>query len=361
MRFAPPNPLRIADRASGLNAPTVRSYNERLVLSLLLQSSGISRLEIGEKTGLSAQTVSVIVRSLEQEGLVSKGEAQRGRVGPPTIPLSLNPTGAFSVGVSFRDRAVDVVLIDFVGQVRHHQAHPYPASREGCGWIASKIEHALRTLPPGSTNRVAGIGLAVPGDTDTNHRAKDVLGPDIAGAQAELEGRIGLPIYIQNEITAAAGGESLFGIARPLADFLFFYLGSRLHSRLILNYQIHSGRSDPSHDVGLAQLYARLSERGLPQDVLDHDPWSKSADDVVSEWDRAFNRTIVNSTESLLGFVNFKSVVISSYAPPVLGIALCNHLRETLPELDFRWGAVSSAPKAVGAASLPYHSRFMVQ
>src|ERR1700730_123320 len=31
----PPNPLRIADRASGLNAPTVRS--ERLVLSLLLQ------------------------------------------------------------------------------------------------------------------------------------------------------------------------------------------------------------------------------------------------------------------------------------------------------------------------------------
>ncbi|MER9370240.1 replication/maintenance protein RepL, partial [Mesorhizobium sp. M0518] len=98
MRFAPPNPLRIADRASGLNALSVRSYNERLVLSLLLQNEGISRMEIGEKTGLSAQTASVIVRSLEQEGLVSQGEAQRGRVGPPTIPLSLNPEGAYAVG-----------------------------------------------------------------------------------------------------------------------------------------------------------------------------------------------------------------------------------------------------------------------
>ena len=27
MRFAPPNPLRIADRAAGLNATSVRSYN----------------------------------------------------------------------------------------------------------------------------------------------------------------------------------------------------------------------------------------------------------------------------------------------------------------------------------------------
>ncbi len=35
MRFAPPNPIRIADRAAGLNAVSVRSYNERLVLSML--------------------------------------------------------------------------------------------------------------------------------------------------------------------------------------------------------------------------------------------------------------------------------------------------------------------------------------
>ena len=121
MRFAPPNPLRIADRASGLNALSVRSYNERLVLSLLLQNEGISRMEIGEKTGLSAQTASVIVRSLEQEGLVSQGEAQRGRVGPPTIPLSLNPEGAYAVGVGFSRHRIDIALIDFIGTVRFHK------------------------------------------------------------------------------------------------------------------------------------------------------------------------------------------------------------------------------------------------
>ncbi len=68
LRFAPPNPLRIADRATGLNSVSVRSYNERLVLSLLLQNKSTTRLEIGERTGLSAQTVSVLVRSSNMRG-----------------------------------------------------------------------------------------------------------------------------------------------------------------------------------------------------------------------------------------------------------------------------------------------------
>ena len=117
MRFAPPNPIRIADRAAGLNAVSVRSYNERLVLSMLLQHGSTTRFDIGEKTGLSAQTISVIVRSLEQEGLVTRGEAQRGRMGPPTIPMGLNPDGAYSIGISIGFRTTDVVLIDFVGGV----------------------------------------------------------------------------------------------------------------------------------------------------------------------------------------------------------------------------------------------------
>jgi hypothetical protein len=63
----------------------------------------------------------------------------------------------------------------------------------------------------------------------------------------------------------------------------------------------------------------------------------------------------------LLNFVNFKSVVISSHAPRAIGLALCAQLSDELREVDFLLGANSIAPKAVGAASLPYHSRFMVQ
>src|SRR5262249_9249798 len=145
----------------------------------------------------------------------------------------------------------------------YHAAHAYASLQKSPTAIAAKIEEGLLTLPSASRTRVAGIGLAVPDEANMSGHLRELLGSDLAELQANIERKLGLSVYIQNEITAAAGGESLFGVARPLSDFLFFYLGSRLHSRLILNYQIHSGRSDLSHDIGLLALQQGLKEHGL--------------------------------------------------------------------------------------------------
>lgn len=356
MRFAPPNPLRIADRASGLNAPSVRSYNERLVLSLLLQGEGTTRLEIGQKTGLSAQTVSVIVRSLEQEGLVAKGEAQRGRFGPPTIPMLLNSEGAFSIGVSFGTNGADVVVIDFVGGTRFHRTHSY-ADLGNCSGgppMLAPIEEAIRSIPPDMRGRIAGVGLAVPDEALIGPRTARSLGGNPAEAHAGLEDALELPVFMQNDVTAAASGESLFGVARQLSDFVFFYLGSRLHSRLILNHQIHNGRGSIGSDDGLSEIQKLLE----PGDSGASDPSARAALDA---WGDRFRDRIVQSTSALLNFVEVRTLVLSTYAPAALVDRLVEGLTDALPGLEIALGREVTAPKAWGAASLPYHSRFMVQ
>src|SRR4051812_24102500 len=115
MRFAPPPAMRAADRGGGLNQTSVRSYNEMLVLSLLRKHASLSRMELVQLSGLSAQTISVIVRALERDELIVAKEARRGRVGPPMIPMSLNPDGAFALGFSVSAAGVDAVLLDFCG------------------------------------------------------------------------------------------------------------------------------------------------------------------------------------------------------------------------------------------------------
>lgn len=363
MRFAPPNPLRIADRASGLNAVSVRSYNERLVLSLLLQSKDITRLEIGERTGLSAQTVSVIVRSLEQEGLIAKGEAQRGRVGPPTVPISLNPEGAYSVGISIGHRRIEVVLVDFVGAVRFHTVLPMPAPSRDSNHphFMTTIRKAIDILPKPLHARIAGIGLALPSD-----KAELELGPKGAeerfeALQEEIEDEIGYPVYVQNDITAAAGGESMFGVAKSLSDYLFFYLGARLHCRLILNHQIYNTNAAVSFDVGILRLEQELR---------------KSGDSTPELWERGFNwpsygvaenvwrhelvTQMKKSIEALAQFVPIPTVVLSSYAPQTVCQGICRELESALPVIRAIAGNIERSPKAVGAASLPFSSRFMV-
>ena len=64
----------------GTNQSGMRDSNERLVLSLVRRNGSLAKTEIARMTGLSAQTVSVIMRELEEEGL-----------------LELIPSGGFSV------------------------------------------------------------------------------------------------------------------------------------------------------------------------------------------------------------------------------------------------------------------------
>lgn len=62
LRFAPP----VRQRSAGLNA-VLAAASRRQVADVL-----------GGKSGLSAQTVSGIVRSMEKEGLIASGAAQKG-------------------------------------------------------------------------------------------------------------------------------------------------------------------------------------------------------------------------------------------------------------------------------------------
>ena len=64
--------LPAAEPSGGANQTRVRAYNERLVLSLVRRHGSQSKAEITRRTGLSAQTVSVIMRSLEKDGLLRR-------------------------------------------------------------------------------------------------------------------------------------------------------------------------------------------------------------------------------------------------------------------------------------------------
>ena len=83
----------------GGNQVTVGQYNERLVISLLRRHGRLTKAELARLTGLSAQTMTVIVKRLMENDLLVQGDKQRGKVGQPSTPFGLNPRGAVSIGI----------------------------------------------------------------------------------------------------------------------------------------------------------------------------------------------------------------------------------------------------------------------
>ncbi len=132
----------------GTNQSGMRDHNERVVLSLLRQHGSLAKTAIARMTGLSAQTSSIIMRMLEADELLSREEPLRGRIGQPLIPMSLNPEGAFFLGLKIGRRSADLVLIDFVGQIRSmlHMPYDYPAPEPIFRFVAEGTAEMMAAL-----------------------------------------------------------------------------------------------------------------------------------------------------------------------------------------------------------------------
>lgn len=112
-------------RPHGSTQGGVRQYNERVVLQAIRQHGPMAGADLARLTRLTAQTVSMITKRLLDDGLLLKGEPQRGKVGQPSVPLALDADGAYAIGIKVGRRSMDLLLLDFAGIVRQRASVRY--------------------------------------------------------------------------------------------------------------------------------------------------------------------------------------------------------------------------------------------
>lgn len=219
--------------------PALRSHNAALVLDLLRVAgeTGISRLELAERTGLTPQAVSKITARLRTEGLATEAGHRASTGGKPRTVLRLVPSAGYAVGVHLDRDELTTLLTDLAGTVVALRRRALDLG-EGAGPVLDAVTEEVRELladapPPGA---VLGAGVAMPGPLD--HRAGvpgRVTGfPEWEGhpVREELAGRLGLPVVLDKDTNAAALGLAL----RPAApdSFAYVHLGTGLGAGLVL-------------------------------------------------------------------------------------------------------------------------------
>ena len=232
----------------GSNQSGMRAHNERLVLSLLRRRGPLAKADIARISGLSAQTVSVIMRALEADGLLFKGDPVRGKVGQPSVPMQLAPEGAYFFGLKVGRRSVDLVLTDFLGRVLHRrmQVHSHPMPDVTVRFAHEKIAELLAQLTPDQVKRVAGLGIAMPfflwnWAQTLGVPEENMASWRVADIRAEIAALFDFPVFLQNDASAACGAEVVFGPADAPRDFLYFYVGYFIGGGIVLNGALYSG------------------------------------------------------------------------------------------------------------------------
>lgn len=237
----------------GTNQEFGRPYNRRIVLEAIRLGGPLARGEIARRVGLTVQTVSTIVRELEEQGYVlSARERPKGR-GLPASALRINPEGGYAVGVHLTPLGIEAALInlngDVIGSVQRQAPHASPDL--AFDLIAGMLPELTGMRPGG---RILGIGMALPGPFDVE--SMSFVGPTTmtgwsgVALRQRLAEASGLTAFIETDMAAAALGEQLYGYGKQLSDYYYLYFGYGLGGAMVREGTVMRGARGNAGEIG---------------------------------------------------------------------------------------------------------------
>lgn len=388
-------PVVSSKETRGTNQTGMRAQNERLVLTLIRRHGALAKAEIARLTGLSAQTVSVIMRSLEDEGLLLKGEPQRGKVGQPSVPLRLNPDGAYFLGLKVGRRSAEMILTDFLGKIiaRCKRIYAYPDFEEVKTFALSSVLELTQLLPVERRPRIAGLGIAMPFLLWDWAKVLGVEPQKMAAwrqrdLQAELHHELDLMVYMQNDATSACSAELVFGTGEQPANALHIYIAFFIGGGVVLNGTLFPGPTGSAGAIApmpvldlagnrhqlmdiasLVVLERQLDQQGLDSGMLWDNPeqWDLP-EQLLKDWTAEAANAIAEASRSAQAVIDFEAIRIDGWIPQALRSELVKQISARFDQMDFTGlerpsvlaGTVGADARSLGAASQPLLGRFLV-
>jgi predicted NBD/HSP70 family sugar kinase len=388
-------PTDLPSPGSGATQHGQRDHNSRLILTLIQRQGALPGKDIAHLAGLSPQTVSVILRDLENDGFILRGPPRRGHVGKPSVPMALAPGAVHSLGLKIGRRSADLVLCDFLGTVigQLRTTYRWPLPGDILAFLRDGIDHLTRDLSALQKARIAGIGIARPHEIWSWHDALGApagtlgiwRGFDLA---AGIAGFSPLPVFIENDATAACRAEHLYGRGRAFRDFAYFFVGAFIGGGIVLNHSVMEGATGNAGAFG--SLPARRAD-GTPCQLIDaasiwlleaaltragHDPavlWTHPQDwsgfgPLLESWLDQTAQAIAAAAVTVCAVADFGAIIIDGGFPPAVRTRLTDLVRTRLTTLDRRGlspfdvhaGAVGSNARAIGAACTPIFARHLL-
>ncbi len=380
----------------GSNQSGMRAYNERLVLSLIRQTGAMAKVEIARKTGLSAQTVSVIMRSLESDGLLQRSEPVRGKVGQPSVPMGLASNGAFFFGLQVGRRSLDLILTDFLGEIKQRVrvSHPYPTPDNTVSFATDAISQILGQLTPEQQSRVAGLGIAMPFQL---WDWAETLGVDSTEMQdwrtrdiaAEIRAAWDFPVFVCNDASTACGAELVFGDQDKPRDFLYFFVGFFVGGGLVLDNTVYTGRTGNAAALGsmsvpapdgsmhqlvdiasLAILENALVAKGEESTMVWDTPASWNVPvEALEAWLSEAANGIAHAILSSVCLIDVNHVLVDGWMPVEMRTELVRRIQRDVSTFSAAGieipivseGSIGLDARVLGAASLPLSERFLIE
>jgi glucokinase len=245
-----------------IGRPSVlRHTNAHNILKLLRECGSCSRADLVRASGLSAPTVTNVIKDLLSEGLVEplgEGESSGGR--PPDMIRFKAERGCL-VAVEISAESISLLLTDLNGSELDAQKIPLAKRKTTpeaiCGYIVEELKTLLRKQ---RKTREQLLAVVVGAPAITNVEEGTVLsistleGWRSVPLRAMLSKMVNCMVIVENDMNLAAQGEKYCGAAQAERDFVFIHIGTNVGAGVFLGGRIHHGSHWSAGEIAYLRL-----------------------------------------------------------------------------------------------------------
>ena len=332
---------------AGNNTSDLSEMNRSAIVRILQQKEICSRAEVAKMMGLTQASITKLVGSLIDMGIVSEVGIVKGNGNRRSIGLRLNAEKNLVIGVKFSRHVFAIGVFDISGKLYTQQETEYSLTDFAEDVIASMKSQIHELLK--KYENVVAIGLAVPGPylrkEGTIAMVTRMPNWSTVNFIDEFKHEFDKPVFIEQDANAGALAEWWFGNhGRPLNSLAYFLAGEGVgsgivdHDRLLLgNLGIASEIGHISIDYkgpvcecgnrGCLELYSstmallKKAEKELPQ--LFEKPYENRTEACHRIFDaaRAGDKKALKLVEEIAEYLGYGCVtLINAYDPEIIVI-----------------------------------------
>lgn len=238
------------------NHSLIREANVHLIISQIINNPGISRSEISNKTGLNKATVSEIVKKLISESYVVEtgtGTASTSG-GRKPILLSVNKKSGISISFDIRFDEISYMINYLNGEILEVKSHELIIDKNNIIKIIEDIVLKAKSETKDTPFGIIGITIAIHGIVSNNNIIftpyYDLSEIDLA---KNLEQKLNLPIYLENEANLAALAEAT--LDKIHTNLICCSIHTGIGAGIIIDKKLYHGFEGRSGEIGHTTLY----------------------------------------------------------------------------------------------------------
>ena len=233
----------------------IRSINQSTLLNLIRTNAPISRPQLSALSGLSPVTVMKITNSLLDRRLILEKEYAESTGGRRAGLLEIHPEGGFVIGLIPQPDSLTAVLLNlnselvFSRQWNVTLRDNYPQAIE---IITQCVEEVLAESGI-AREKIIGVGFGMSGliNAERGYCIDSwVLNWKNVEVSRPLEERLGIPVFVDNDVNCLAMYEKLFDQGQPYQHFLVVAIGRGVGLGIIINGDLYRGAFGGAGEFG---------------------------------------------------------------------------------------------------------------